>query len=145
MKKSQLWFMAEGVFCGLIQIAVFEFFASTYYDSLPWLRAVVPVCGVAFSAVGFFFLMRRYPGIKVPKFVLGAFAYAVTFPAWTVYRAAFRLALFPQRVLAEGEGTGIFRLLGWYALGIVVTRAVILLCFIIRKQRRKKQKAQKSN
>ncbi len=140
MKKSQLWFMIEGVGCGLLQIVVAEFLASVYYRDIPWLRVSVPVLGALVSAVGFFFLMRRYPGIKLPKFALGGFAYAVMLPAWTVYRAAFRLSLFPQRVLNESDGRAVLRLIGWYAAGVIAAHAVIVMGFIVRKQRRKKQK-----
>lgn len=142
MKKSQLWFMVEGVGCGLLHIVAAEFAASVYYDSIPWLCVLVPALGVTASAVGFFFLMRRYPGIKLPKFALGSFAYAVMLPAWTVYRAAFQLSLFPQRELNESDWQAVLRLVGWYAAGVIVTHAIILIGFIIRKQRRKKKKGQ---
>ena len=60
MKRSHLWFMIEGLITGGIQIVVLEWALSVYYTRTVWL----PLLGVLLSAVGFFFLMRRFPGMK---------------------------------------------------------------------------------
>lgn len=140
MKKSHIWFMIEGILCGALQIVVWDFAASSAYAAHAWLRIAVPTVGVLASAVGFFFLMRRYPGMKLKKYVLGVFAYAVMLPAWIVYSSVFGWAIFPHRPMTEGDYATMTTLIGVYMLSLVVTRAVIVLGFFIRKKRRKRAK-----
>lgn len=138
MKKSHFWFMVEGIVCGVLQIVVWEFSASTAYAQHPWLRVAVPMFGVVLSTVGFFLLMHRYPGMKLKKYALGAFTYVVMLPAWIVYGSVFGLAIFPHRVLAAADYSAMTRLMGFYTLALIITRAVIVLFFFIRKKRRKR-------
>ena len=136
MKKSHFWFMIEGLLCGALQIAVWEFAGSVYYTYTAW-RTVVPVAGVLLSAVGFFLLMRRFPGMKRTKYGLGFLAYAVMLPAWLIYRTVLGIRFFPVRELAEGEGVAVLQYVGVYALALIITRAGIVLYYYIRKKRKK--------
>ena len=136
MKKNHFWVMIEGLLCGALQILVWEFAGSVYYANAAW-RIAVPIVGVVVSAVGFFFLMRRFPGMKHTKYGLGFLAYAVTLPAWLIYRTVLGIRVFPVRELAEGEGLAVLQYLGVYALALVVTRATIVLYYYLKKKRKK--------
>ncbi len=136
MKKNHFWFMIEGLLCGVLQIAVWEFAGSVYYTHAVW-RVAVPAVGVLASAVGFFLLMRRFPGMKRTKYGLGFLAYAVTLPAWLIYRTVLGIRLLPVRELAEGEGLAVLKYVGIYMLALMLTRAVIILYYYIKKKRKK--------
>ena len=136
MKKNHFWFMIEGLLCGVLQIAVWEFAGSVYYAYTAW-RAAVPVVGVLLSAAGFFLLMRRFPGMKRTKYGLGFLAYAVTLPAWLIYRTVLGIRFFPVRELAEGEGVELLQYIGVYALTLILSRAVIVLYYYIKKKCKK--------
>ncbi len=137
MKRSRFWFMVEGIVCGLLQVLLLEVAVSVYAQ--PW--SVITACTAGLlCSVGFFLLMRRYPALKAAKFALGIFASAVILPAWFVYRNVFSLALFPPRMLAGGDGTGLLQLLGMYAAAVTAVRIGIIIGFAVRRHRRRKAK-----
>lgn len=138
MKRSHFWFMLEGLFCGILQIFVWECTVSMW--ARPWMRIALPIFGVLLSAVGFFFLMRRFPATKkMKKFVLSVLFWVVMMPAWVVYGQAFGLAIFPHRVMtAAGYVSFLGKFLLWYAVGLAVTRLGIILYYYILKKRKKK-------
>lgn len=138
MKRSHFWFMLEGLFCGVLQILMWECTVSVW--ARPWMRVALPIFGVMLSAVGFFFLMRRFPATKKKKkFALSVLFWIVIMPAWVVYGRAFGLAIFPHRVMAAAEYASLLvQFLSWYAAGLAVTRLGIILYYYILKKKKKR-------
>lgn len=133
MKRNHLWFMIEGLITGAIQIVILEWALSVHYTRTAW----VPLLGVLASTVSFFFLMRRFPGMKFPKYGLGFLAYIVTLPTWLIYSTVLSLRFFSLRPLDEGDGMNLLLLMCGYAVCLLFTRGVIVLIFYIRKRRQK--------
>lgn len=143
MKRSHFWFMLEGLLCGIVEIFVWEFAVSTWYETEAWLRPIVPTVGILVSAVGFFFLMRRFPATKKKKkFALSVVGWIVVIPAWIVYGRAFGLKIFPHRAMATAAYPALLKgLVVWYAVGLAVTRLAIIVYYYILKKRKKRAQA----
>lgn len=141
MKRSHFYFMLEGILCGAVQIAVWELALTPWYAAQVWLRIAAPSVGLLLSAVSFFFLMRRYPGMKPKKYVLSVFGFIVMLPAWRVNSAVFSLAIFPHGALTATDVENLTRLMGVYYLVLALTRTAIIVYYYIRKKRRKQAKA----
>ena len=140
MRRSHMWSMIEGIFCGVLQVLAVEFGASAYYQTYPFWRIVVPLLAVVLSTMSFYLLMRRYPAVKAGKFGYNVFAFVVILPAWFVYRSVFQWQIFPRYEVAEAASDGAMKLLAVFVIGYIITRAVIITLFYIRKVKKKKQK-----
>lgn len=140
MRRSHMWSMIEGIFCGVLQVLAVEFGASVYYQTYPFWRIVVPLLAVVLSTTSFYLLMRRYPAVKAGKFGYNVFAFVVILPAWFVYRSVFQWQIFPRYEVAEAASKGAMKLLAVFIIGYIITRAVIITLFYIRKVKKKKQK-----